>query len=60
MAGTSRRTFTCKRGLSWGPHGEHNYEPGDTIRDLPAEYVGWMLDQGVIEEAAPAKAGGGD
>lgn len=58
MAGRSKRTFICKRGLSWGARGEHAYEAGDTITDLPAEYVGWMLDQGVIEEAAPASTGG--
>mgnify|MGYP001578848741 CR=1 FL=1 len=51
MAGQSKRTFRCLRGLSWGLHGEHAYEPDDLIRDLPAEYVGWMLDQAIIEEA---------
>jgi hypothetical protein len=56
----SKRTFKCLRGLSWGPHGEHAYEPGDLIKDLPAEYVDWMLRDGVIEEVAPAKAGGKD
>lgn len=55
MAGASRRTFICQRGLSWGPNGEHAYEPGDVITDLPTEYVGWMLAEGTIREAEPAK-----
>lgn len=54
MAGASKRTFICQRGLSWGPNGEHAYEPGDAIRDLPAEYVGWMTEQGIVREATAA------
>lgn len=54
MAGVSRRTFVCLRGISWGPNGCHAYEPGDLIRDLPSEYVPWMLEQGLVREAASA------
>lgn len=59
MAGQSRRTFEVLRGFSYGPHGEHAYEPGDTVTDLPAEYVAWMVAEGTIREMqAPAKAQG--
>lgn len=51
MAGASRRTFICQRGLSWGVNGEHAYEPGEVIRDLPTEYVSWMLAEGTVREA---------
>lgn len=45
------------RGFSYGPNGEHAFEPGDTVSDLPAEYVGWMLAEGTIREApTPTKA----
>ncbi len=57
MAGQSKRTFTVLRGFSYGPNGEHAFEPGDIVTNLPAEYVGWMLAEGTIAEApAPAKA----
>lgn len=48
MSGTSRRVFRCLRGMSWGPHGETVYEPGDRIERMPTEYVAWMLEQGLI------------
>lgn len=50
MAGVSKRTFRCLRAFSYGPDGKHAYEPGDTVTSLPAEYVGWMLSDGVIVE----------
>jgi hypothetical protein len=34
--------------MSWGPHGETVYEPGDRIERMPTEYVAWMLEQGLI------------
>lgn len=57
MAGASRRTFICQRGLSWGANGEHAYEPGDVIRDLPTDCVGWMLAEGTVREATPEDLG---
>jgi hypothetical protein len=50
MAGTSRRTFRALRPFSYGPNGRHAYEIGDLVHKLPTEYVGWMLEQGVLEE----------
>lgn len=51
MAGRSKRRFIVRRGFSYGPHGEHAHEPGDVVDDLPAEFAGWMLAEGTIEEA---------
>jgi hypothetical protein len=60
MAGRSKRTFKVLRGFDYGINGAHQYEPGDIVTDLPAEFVGWMLAEGTIVEAAPAAAGGKD
>lgn len=56
MAGVSKRTFRVLRGFDYGA-GAHQYEPGDVVSDLPAEFVGWMLAEGTIEEIAPARTG---
>lgn len=62
MAGVSKRTFQCLKGFSYGPDGKHAYQPGDTVEKLPAEYVGWMLEEGTIapleadDRKAPADA----
>lgn len=50
MAGASRRRFHVLKGISWGPNGEHCYEPGDIAMDLPASDVQWMEREGIIRE----------
>jgi hypothetical protein len=54
VAGVSKRKFRCLKGFSYGPNGKHAYKPGDEVTDLPAEYVGWMLDEGTIEPLGQA------
>lgn len=36
--------------------GRRQHEPGDIVDDLPAEFVGWMLAEGVIKETAASGA----
>lgn len=56
MAGTSRRVFRAKTGISWGPHGVHSFEAGDLVTGVPAQYVPTLLADGAMEEVPATEA----
>lgn len=35
-------------GLNYGPKGKRA-EPGDVVGDLPADSLGWLIEQGHVE-----------
>lgn len=52
MAGRAKGSYRVLVGINYGPTGRRA-EPGDTVDDLPAGDVPWMLAQGVIADTAP-------
>ena len=52
-------TYLVKNGLNYKPHGkgktEKRAEPGETVSDLPAKSIGWLIEQGHIAPVTEGK-----
>ena len=42
------KRYKVLKGIDYPPG--RRAEPGDVVSDIPAMSIGWLLDQGVIEE----------
>lgn len=52
----ARDRWRARVGLDYTtPVGSRRAEAGDTVDDLPADAVGWLLEQHLIEPAPPAQ-----